>query len=119
MKKRLLALALLAGGCLFAGVSLGITIGAPPAPRVVVVRPPSPGEGYSFVDGYWYPVGGHYRWHAGYWSRPPYAGALWIAPHHDGHQYFNGYWQGSGGERVEHNHASDRRRDRDYPGDRH
>src|SRR5579862_2236886 len=74
-----------------AQVSLGIRIGAPPPPRVLRVRPVSPGPEYVWIDGYWYPVGGHYRWHAGYWSRPPYEGARWVGPHHDGDQYFAGY----------------------------
>jgi hypothetical protein len=114
MKMKLLALMLLAGGSVFGGITLGIHIGAPPAPRVVAVRPVSPGPGYTFVDGYWYPVSGHYKWHDGYWSRPPYEGALWVGPHHDGQQYYAGYWQGPGRERVEHDHGSDRKHNRDY-----
>lgn len=113
MKKKLLALVLLAAGSMFA-IEIGIHIGAPPPPRVVHVRVASPGPGYTYVEGYWYPVRGHYTWHAGYWSRPPYEGAVWIAPHHDGQQYYNGYWQAPGRDRVEHNHASDHNRERDY-----
>jgi hypothetical protein len=41
---------------------------------VVAVHPAAPGPGFTWVDGYWYPVGGHYRWHEGYWTRPPYEG---------------------------------------------
>ena len=63
-----------------AQVAIGIEIGAPPPPRVVHVRPVSPGPEFLWVDGYWYPVGGHYRWHNGYWTRPPYVGARWIGP---------------------------------------
>ena len=68
MKKRLLPLMLLAGGSLFAAphVSVGIGIGAPayypPAPVVVNSRPPCPGPGYTWVDGYWANGG----WTAGY-----------------------------------------------------
>ena len=113
MKKKLLALVLLAAGSMFA-IEIGIHIGAPPPPRIVHVRIASPGPGYTYVEGYWYPVRGHYTWHAGYWSRPPYEGAVWIAPRHDGQQYYNGYWQGAGRERVEHDHASDRNHERDY-----
>jgi hypothetical protein len=65
------------------------------------------------VDGYQYPVGGRYRWHAGYWSRPPYEGAHWVGPRHDGQQFFAGYWDGGHG-RVEHDHRSDRDRNRDW-----
>lgn len=118
MKKKLLALVLMAAGSMFAGITIGLNIGAPPRPRVEVRRV-SPGPGYSYVEGYWYPVSGHYKWHAGYWSRPPYEGAVWIAPHHDGRQYFQGYWQVQGREPIEHDHNSDRNRDRDYPGDHH
>lgn len=96
-----------------AQVSLGIRIGPPPAPRVVAVRPVSPGPDYFWIDGYWYPVAGHYVWHAGYWTRPPYEGAHWVAPHHDGHQYFAGYWDGPHG-RVEHDHSWDHSKYRDY-----
>src|ERR1700727_3790639 len=57
-----------------AQVSLGIRIGPPPPARVVVVQSPRPGPEFAWVDGYWYPVGRHYKWHAGYWTRPPYEG---------------------------------------------
>jgi hypothetical protein len=117
MKNKLLALMLLAGGSLFAQVSLGIRIGPPPQPRVVRVQPRSPGEGYVWIGGYWYPDNGHYRWHEGYYSRPPYQGALWIQPRHDGQQYFAGYWQGEGRERVDHDHHTDRGHDRDWHDD--
>jgi len=113
MKKKMLALVLLAAGSMFAAVEIGIRL-PPPPPVRVEVRHASPGPGYSYVAGYWYPVSGHYRWHAGYWSRPPYEGAVWVGPRHDGQQFYNGYWQGEGRERVEHDHASDRAHDRDY-----
>jgi hypothetical protein len=118
MKMKMFAATLFAAVSMFGAVTLGIRIGPPPPPRIVV-RTHSPGPGYTYVEGYWYPVGGHYKWHGGYWSRPPYEGALWIGPHHDGQQYFPGYWQGPGRERVEHDHDSDRNHDRDYQGDHH
>jgi len=111
MMKKLLAIVLLAGGTLFGQVSIGIRIGPPPPPRVLRVRPVAPGPDFFWVDGYWYPAGGRYRWHDGYWTRPPYAGARWIAPRHDGEQFFNGYWEGDRG-RIEHDHRWDRERDR-------
>lgn len=69
MKKALLGMMLLAGTAgtsLFAAphVSIGIGFGAP-AP-VAVVRPPCPGPGYSWVDGYYANSG----WVAGYWAPP-------------------------------------------------
>jgi hypothetical protein len=96
-----------------AQVSLGIRIGPPPAPRVVRVQPVSPGPGFLWTAGYWYPVGQRYTWHAGYWTRPPYEGARWVEPRHDGERYFAGYWDGDRG-RVEHDHGSDRDKDRDF-----
>ena len=121
MKKKLLALALLAGGAMFAQVSFGIRIGPPPQPRIVRVRPNSPGPGYSYVDGYWYPNGGRYAWHNGYWTRHPYAGANWSNPRYEGGQFFEGYW--GGGDRAEqfrHNHKWDKdKRNRDYGRDDH
>jgi len=114
IKTALLVTILLGAGQAFAGqISLGIRIGRPPAPRVLKVRPASPGPDYLWIDGYWYPEGGKYKWHDGYWSRPPYAGAHWVAPHHDGEQFFNGYWEGDRG-RIEHDHKTDRGHDRDY-----
>jgi hypothetical protein len=96
-----------------AQVSVGIVIGAPPPPRVVAVIPPRPDPGFMWVDGYWYPVGRHYRWHEGYWTRPPYEGARWIAPRHEGGRYYGGYWEGGRG-RVEHDHHWDHKHDRDF-----
>ncbi len=118
MIKKLLAGFLLAGGMMFAQVGIGITIGAPPPPRVLRVRPAAPGPDFVWVDGYWYVVNGRYQWHAGYWTRPPYAGAVWVGPRHDGRQWYAGYWEGDHG-RVEHDHRWDRDRDRDYHHDRH
>jgi hypothetical protein len=96
-----------------AQVSLGIRIGPPPQPRVVRIHPVRPGPDYIWVEGYWYPVGGHYRWHDGYWTRSPYEGARWFGPHYEGGQFFEGYWEGDRG-RFEHDHRWDRDRDRDY-----
>ena len=98
-----------------AQVSVGISIGAPPPPRAVYVTPPPPSQESLWVAGYWYPVGRHYRWHEGYYTRAPYEGAYWVAPRYDGRQFFAGYWAGDRG-RMEHDHHWDRghRRDRDY-----
>jgi hypothetical protein len=119
MMKAFVKTALL-GSLLFLGaqgakaqVSVGIEIGAPPPPRVLAVRPVAPAPDYLWVDGYWYPANGHYHWHAGYWTRPPYVGARWVAPHHDGQHYFAGYWDGDHG-RFEHDHKWDHDHDRDH-----
>ncbi len=113
MTRRLLALTLLAGGSMFGQVSVGIRIGAPPPPRVVRYRPSAPGPDFFWVDGYWYVVNGRYVWHQGYWSRPPYPAARWVAPRHDGERYYDGYWEGDRG-RFDHDHRWDRDRDRDW-----
>jgi hypothetical protein len=94
-----------------AQVSFGIRIGPPPEPRWYRV-PPQPGPDYEWIEGYWYPEGGRYRWHDGYWTRPPYAGAYWVAPYHFGGQFYAGRWEGSRGY-VRHDHRWDRGRQRD------
>jgi hypothetical protein len=109
--KKLIAVALLAVGCAMGQVY--IRIGPPPPPRVVHVRPTAPGPGYFWVDGYWYPVSGHYRWHDGYWTRPPYEGARWVGPRHEEGRFYAGYWDGDHGRR-DHDHHWDHDRYRDY-----
>jgi len=94
-----------------AQVSFGIRIGEPPPPRAYRV-PPAPGPDYIWVEGYQYPVNGHYVWHNGYWTRPPYEGAYWVAPYHVGGQYFAGRWEGPRGI-VNHDHRWDRGKQRD------
>ena len=101
------------GSAVHAQVSVGIRIGPPPVPRVVRVQPPRPGPNFVWIDGYWYPVGSHYRWHNGYWTRAPYEGARWIGPRHDGERFYGGYWDGERG-RLEHDHRWDRSRERDF-----
>ena len=114
--KTVLVAAMLLGGvsALAAQVSVGIRIGPPPPVRVVRV-PRSPGPGFLWVGGYWYPVGNRYRWHEGYWTRPPYEGARWVGPRHDGERFYEGYWEGERG-RVEHDHRWDHDHDRDARG---
>ena len=110
MKTKLLVLMLLATGAVFAQLSIGVRIGPPPRARVVRVQPRSPGAGYSWVGGYWYPVGHRYTWHEGYWTRPAYAGAHWVEPRHDGTLFYEGYWDGERG-RVAHDHRWDKAQD--------
>lgn len=94
-----------------AQVSFGIHIGPPPAERAYRV-PPQPGPDYMWIEGYSYPQGGRYAWHNGYWTRPPYAGAYWVAPYHVDGQYYAGQWQGSRNN-MSHDHRWDRGRQRD------
>jgi len=105
MKTKLLALVLLASGTMFARshVSIGVSIGgyggggyyvaAPPPPVVYYASPRSPGPGYVFVQGYYYPVGNRYEYRRGYWTRPPHRNARWIAPRYERNRYFAGYWR--------------------------
>jgi len=101
---------LLMSSAAFAQISFGIQIGAPPPPRTYVV-PARPGPEFMFVEGYWYPQAGHYLWHDGYWTRPPYEGAFWVAPYHDHGRYVAGYWDGPRG-RFEHDHRWDHEAER-------
>ena len=101
MKSKVIAILLLAGTSLFARVNIAIGVGAgypvgyyapPPAayyaPAPVYARP-----GYVWVNGYQYPVGSRWVWREGYWARPPYAGARWVAPRYYGGRYYAGYWR--------------------------
>jgi hypothetical protein len=115
--KKLLAALLLTTGLGFGQVSVGIRFGTPPPPPRVYRQPASPGPGYFWVDGYWYPNGRRYVWHNGYWSRPPYEGARWIGPRYESGMFYNGYWDG-GGRRFEHDHRWDRDRNHDFGHDR-
>ncbi len=112
MKSLLTSLVFVAASA-YGQISIGIQIGPPPPPRVVQVLPARPGPEYVWVEGYWYPVGNHYKWHAGYWTLPVYGGARWVAPRYEGGRYFAGYWDGDHGRR-EHDHRWDRDRDRDW-----
>jgi hypothetical protein len=104
--------------------SFGIRIGEPPASRVYRV-PPCPGPDYVWIEGYYFPEDhyvwvegshyseeGHYSWHDGYWTRPPYQGAYWVEPYHVGDQYYYGHWEGARGV-IAHEHRWDRERQRD------
>jgi hypothetical protein len=105
MKYKLLALMLVAGGSLFAEThfAIGVNIGTPgyyippPPPVAYEVRPPCPGPGYTWIEGYWYPADGRYLWHAGYWALPPYPGGYWVAPRYYGGRFVAGYWAGGRG----------------------
>ena len=80
MKTKLLAMLLMAGSTMFAGVrfGVGIGIGVPvPAPVVVApVIPPCPGPGYVWSNGVWV---------------APYVG---VGPRYYGGHYIGGYWGG-------------------------
>ncbi len=106
MKTKLLALVLLAAGSAFGariGFGFGFGVGvpypgyyAPPpvvAPYAYAPYGVTPGYGYTWIAPYYYPYAGGWRWRAGYWARPPYAGARWIAPRYYGGRYYAGGWR--------------------------
>jgi hypothetical protein len=86
MKTKLMAMLLMAGSTIFAGVrfGVGVNLGVPVHTPFVVnaAIPPCPGPGYVWMNGYW--------------AAPPYEGAYWVAPRYFGGHYVAGYW---GGER--------------------
>jgi hypothetical protein len=83
MKTKLMAMLLMAGSTMFAGVrfGVGVRVGVPVAtPYAVVAQPPCPGPGYV--------------WTNNAWVLPPYAGAYWVGPRFYGGHYYSGYWGG-------------------------
>jgi len=92
-----------------ASAQIGIYIGRTPPPMRYEARPLAPGPGYSWIDGFYEPWQGGYRWHRGYWNQPPYAGAYWQHPHYDhypeGWHFHEGYW----GHEDHDDHHSDKR----------
>src|SRR5262245_55962554 len=104
MRGKFLALLLFSASAMFAGPRVFVNFGfgypvapvavyAPPPAPIVAYAPPAPGYGYSWVGGYWYPTGSRWAWRSGYWTRPPYARARWIAPRYYGGRYYAGYWR--------------------------
>jgi WXXGXW repeat (2 copies) len=87
-----------------------VYIGTPPPPIRYENRPPFPGEGFVWVDGYWGTVGNRYQWVSGRWDRPPYAGAYWSHPHYD---HYDRGWQVHEGHWDHEDHGGNRDRDRD------
>ena len=93
MRTVLLAAMLLAAvSTIDAQVSIGITIGPPPPPRVVRVLPESPGPEFVWVPGYWNWVGGRWVWVEGHWERPPHPHAVWVGPVVD-FRLHRGHWR--------------------------
>jgi WXXGXW repeat (2 copies) len=104
MKTKFMALLLLASSSMFAGgrFFFGVNVGGPaygyyapppPPPPAVAYVAPAPGPGYTWINGYYYPVGPRWAWRAGYWAPRPYVGARWMAPRYDNHRYYSGYWR--------------------------
>lgn len=101
-----------------AQVSIYVQVGPPPIRYEEPV--PAPGPEYCWVDGYWAPVGHHYRWIAGHWERPPYPGAYWSHPHYDhydqGWRFHEGHWdrEDRGDHEREHDRANGHDHERDH-----
>ncbi len=80
----------------FGQVGVGVYIGRTPPPLRYETRPPMPGAGYAWTDGYWNWLNGGYVWVPGRWQQPPYAGAYWTHPHYDHYQQgwamHEGHW---------------------------
>ena len=84
MKTKLLAMMLLAGGSMFAQSRFSVGVGFNQEPPVYASNiPPSPGPGYTWVDGYWSQNYGQPVWIAGYWNAPVYSTDFGFAPRFD------------------------------------
>jgi len=68
-----------------------------PPPIIVERRPPLPGQGYIWIEGYWNWNGHKYDWQRGRWAVPPHARSVWVAPryekHEKGYRYMPGQWR--------------------------
>ena len=104
MKKttlRILAVALIAGGTMFAQarLSIGVRVGGYgpgyyPPPAYAQYAPPCPGPGYTWTDGYWQPEDGRNVWIAGFWQAPYNSGYGYgysVAPRYVAPRYYNSY----------------------------
>jgi hypothetical protein len=60
-------------------------------------RPPMPGPGYDWVDGYYDYCGPRvgYQWRPGRWAMRSHGRGQWVAPRYDRNRrgYTNGYWR--------------------------
>ena len=77
LRAKVLAVALVAGGTMFAQprLSVGIGVGgygpgAYTPPAYAQYQPPCPGPGYAWVDGYWAFQGRQRVWTNGFWRAP-------------------------------------------------
>src|SRR5438105_1658787 len=103
MKKKLLVLAALAAGSVFAQTrfSIGVGIGGygpgyGPAPAYVYAEPPCPGPDFYWVEGYWARNGWRNTWVPGYWARRVYARPGYFRRDYGRYERFDrrGYWNG-------------------------
>jgi hypothetical protein len=116
---KVLAVALIAGGAMFAQprVAIGIGVGGYgpgyyPPPAYSQYMPQSPGPDYAWVDGYWVPQGGRNVWINGFWRRP-YVSGYRVAPRYVAPRYYNSY-RGNSGDRGYDNQYQNRGGERNY-----
>jgi len=68
-----------------------------PPPIIVESRPPLPGQGFIWIDGYWNWNINKYAWERGHWAVPPHERTVWVAPryekHEQGYRYMPGQWR--------------------------
>lgn len=58
-----------------------VDVAPPPAPRVVITRPPRPSRIHVWIDGYYVVRLGKWVWIEGHWEKPDHRGARWVPPH--------------------------------------
>jgi hypothetical protein len=114
-KLKVLAVALIAGGTMFAQprISVGIGVGGygpgayPPPAYAQQYAPPCPGPDYTWVDGYWGPRN---VWVAGFWRAPVYP-SYRVAP-----RVYNSYRVSDRGHDRDNNRGRDRDDHHEYRG---
>jgi hypothetical protein len=72
------------------------TVGTPPPPHHVEVRPLVPFTGAVWIDGHYIYRHGGYVWEPGRYVKPPYPGSAWTPgyweKHHRGWRWQKGHW---------------------------
>jgi hypothetical protein len=94
MKPQWIAVLMLAGSSMFlrpVPMTAAAVLGPPPPVRILPVPAPRPGR--VWVPGYYFPRGRSWAWRGGYWARPPFRNALWVAPRYFHGRYYGGYWR--------------------------
>jgi hypothetical protein len=81
------------------GVPAPVVAYAPPPVAYVAPAPVYPAPtayanfGYTWIGGYYYPMGARWAWRAGYWAPRPWAGAVWAGPRWSAGRWYGGYWR--------------------------
>jgi hypothetical protein len=98
MRRSVLTLALAASLLVGCGGGVGYYYAsAPPPPIRAEAIGVAPGPGYVWINGYWGWRGRNYAWVPGYYTRPPRAHSVWVAPRwdrdHDRYRFREGRWR--------------------------